>query len=56
MSEAHRVVLRNVSSAFLNDSDEQLVIFRNFDGKVLKSMVPRTAKLPYRIVSTVDGA
>ena len=34
----------------LNDSDEQLVIFRNSDGKVLKSMGPRTAKLPYRIV------
>ena len=28
----------DVSSACLNDSDEQLVIFRNSDGKVLKSM------------------
>ena len=34
-----------MSSACLNDSDEQLVIFRNSDGKVLKSMGPRTAKL-----------
>ena len=41
------IVLINMSSAFLNDSDEQLVIFRNSDGKVLKSMGPRTAKLPY---------
>ena len=50
MSEAHRVYFfRNVSSACLNDSDEQLVIFRNSDGKVLKSLGPRTAKLPYRI-------
>ena len=33
MSEDHLVYfLRNVSSAFLNDSDEQLVIFRNSDG------------------------
>ena len=44
------IVLRNVSSACLNDLDEQLVKFRNSDGKVLKSMGPRTAKLPYRIV------
>ena len=44
------IVLRNVSSACMNDSDEQLVIFRNSDGKVLKSMGPRTAKLPYRVV------
>ena len=34
-----------MSSACLNDSDEQLVIFRNSDGKVLKSMGPRTAIL-----------
>ncbi len=34
-----------MSIACLNDSDEQLVIFRNSDGKVLKSMGPRTAKL-----------
>ena len=33
-----------MSSACLNDLDEQLVIFRNSDGKVLKSMGPRTAK------------
>ena len=45
-----------MSSACLNDSDEQLVIFRNSDGKVLKIMGPRTAKLPYRIVLTVDEA
>ena len=45
-----RYSLRNVSSACLNDSDELLVIFRNSDGKVLKSMGPRTAKRPYRIV------
>ena len=44
------IVLRNVSSTCLNDLDEQLVIFRNSDSKVLKSMGPRTAKLPYRIV------
>ena len=36
-----------MSCACLNDLDEQLVIFRNSDGKVLKSMGPRTAKLPY---------
>ena len=46
----NEVVLRNVSSACLNDSDEQLVIFRTSDGQVLKSMGPRTAKLSYRIV------
>ena len=51
-----RYSLVNVSSGCLNDSDEQLVIFRNSDGKVLKSMGPRTAKLPYRIVWTVDEA
>ena len=45
-----RYSLVNVSSGCLNDSDEQLVIFRNSDGKVLKSMGLRTAKLPYRIV------
>ena len=45
-----RYSLVNVSSGCLNYSDEQLVIFRNSDGKVLKSMGPRTAKLPYRIV------
>ena len=50
VSGSSSIVLRNVSSACLNDSDEQLVIFRNSDGKVLKSMGPRTAKLPYRIV------
>ena len=36
-----------MSSACLTDSDEQLVIFRNSDGKVLKNMGPHTAKLPY---------
>ena len=45
-----RYSLVNVSSGCLNYSDEQLVIFRNSDGKVLKSMGPRTATLPYRIV------
>ena len=50
VSGSSGIVLRNVSSACLNDSDEQLVIFRNSDGKVLKSMGPHTAKLPYRIV------
>ena len=42
-----RYILRNVSSACLNDLDEQLVIFRNSDGNVLRSMGPRTAKLYY---------
>ena len=45
-----------MSSACLTDSDEQMVIFHNSNGKVLKSMGPRTAKLPYRIVRTVDEA
>ena len=35
---------------FLNNSGEQLVIFRNSDGKVLKRMGHRTATLSYRIV------
>ena len=39
------IVLREVSSAFLNDSDEQLVIFRKSCG-----MGSRTAEIPYRIV------
>ena len=34
----------------LNDSVEQLVILRNYDGKVLQYLGPRIAKLPYRIV------
>ncbi len=40
----------------LNDSVEQLVILRNYDGKVLQYLGPRIAKLPYRIVWTADWA
>ena len=44
-----------MSSACLNDLDEQLVTFRNSDGKVLKSMRPRTAKKKVRYRNFVRG-
>ena len=49
-------ILRKVSCAFLYDSVAQLVILRNYNGKVLHNMGLCIAKRPYIIVLTADGA